>query len=82
MGAFICIVVLFGIYFLTHLFQTGGLAASDLQKVYLEVYSDTKCETSMFSASKWYHICAGVPQGSKGICNVRLQCLKFEKLVT
>ncbi|XP_063911248.1 chymotrypsin-1-like isoform X2 [Zophobas morio] len=51
------------------LLSTGGLAASDLQKVYLEVYSDTKCETSMFSASKWYHICAGVPQGSKGICN-------------
>jgi trypsin len=48
----------------------------DLQKVYIEVYSDDDCErihAVTGPTDRKYHVCAGVPEGGKGQCSVRFK---------
>lgn len=43
----------------------------DLQRVDILLYSDDACEAAHYNVtSRAYHVCAGIPEGGKGQCNV------------
>lgn len=47
----------------------------DLQRVDIIVYPDAECESihsQTGPTSRIYHVCAGVPEGGKGQCNVSI----------
>ncbi|RZC40948.1 Trypsin domain containing protein [Asbolus verrucosus] len=65
---------------------SGGSVMNHLQKVDIMVYSDEDCErihAQTGPTDRHYHICAGVPGGGKGQCNVGSLNLHldFEELV-
>lgn len=51
------------------------MAAEQLQRVDLIVYSDEDCEAlhpvdPIMLTNRQYHLCAGAPEGGKGQCRV------------
>lgn len=48
----------------------------NLQRVDIQVYTDEDCERIHYltgPTSRAYHVCAGIPEGGKGQCNVSYQ---------